>query len=109
MERKQIFDGTNDDCVNVQRIVQAQRPQLEVLVLLLCCERMYLRQVLLGNNQLKKLPYSIGFLTSLQTLQVRRTCLCGTLKLCNCPQRISSAVTPTDKLSRYLDVEPFRS
>ncbi len=29
------------------------------------------RQLLLGNNQLKKLPYSVGFLTSLQTLQVR--------------------------------------
>lgn len=33
----------------------------------------FTRQLLLGNNQLKKLPYSIGFLTSLQTLQVRGT------------------------------------
>ncbi|CAN0357191.1 unnamed protein product [Ectocarpus sp. 8 AP-2014] len=29
-----------------------------------------LKKLLLGNNQLKKLPYSVGFLTSLKTLQL---------------------------------------
>lgn len=29
-------------------------------------------QLLLGNNQVKKLPYSVGFLSSLDTLEVEQ-------------------------------------
>lgn len=62
-------------------------------------ERMYPRQLLLGNNQLKKLPYSVGFLTNLTTLQVRRTCLCSTLALLKYSVAIASTVSPTQKSS----------
>lgn len=83
-----------------------------------CCTLhvcIYLRQLLLGNNQLKKLPYSVGFLTSLKTLQVRRTITYGKLVQYTTninPRRISSssnAVTFEDACERVVHIKIIRS